>query len=204
MKTNIFKSLIALGAIALFVSSCEDKETAIADTEPHGIILANMDTLVSPKDDFYNYVNGTWMKETKIPEDRSSWGGFSVLRKSTDKDVLEIIAKAKDGGTYGPETDQAKALFIFDTKMDMEARNALGMAPLQPALDAIAGIQNLADLQTVIASVPSVGTPFFGIGASADYNDSSMNAAYLWNNGLGLPDRDYYLDEDEKSKEIRA
>lgn len=206
MKTNIFKSLIALGAIALFVSSCEDKETAKADvdTGPHGIILANMDTLVSPKDDFYNYVNGTWMKETKIPDDRSSWGGFSVLRKSTDKDVLEIIAKAKESGTYGPETDQAKALFIFDTKLDMEARNALGVTPLQPALDAVAGAQNLADLQTVIASVPGVGTPFFGIGSSADYNDSSMNAAYLWNNGLGLPDRDYYLDEDEKSKEIRV
>jgi len=204
MKTNILKFILTFGAMGLVLSSCEDKETAVVDTEPHGIILANMDTLVSPKSDFYNYVNGTWMKETKIPEDRTSWGGFSVLRKSTDQDVLEIIATAKESGTYGPETDQAKALFIYDTKLDMEARNALGIAPLQPALDAIAGIQNLTDLQTVVASEPGVGTPFFGIGASADYNDSSMNAAYLWNNGLGLPDRDYYLDEDEKSKEIRV
>ncbi|MBL4662563.1 MAG: M13 family metallopeptidase [Flavobacteriaceae bacterium] len=204
MKTNIIKSLVAFGAVAFFVSSCEDKETAKVDTEPHGIILANMDTLVSPKDDFYNYVNGTWMRDTKIPEDRTSWGGFSVLRKSTDKDVLEIIAKAKESGAYSAETDQAKALFIFDSKLDMESRNAAGISPLQPALDAIAGIQNIGDLQTVFASVPGVSTPFFGIGASADFNDSSMNVAYLWNNGLGLADRDYYLDQDEKSKETRA
>jgi len=203
MKTNIFKLLLTFGAIVLIVSACKDKEIAKADDAPRGIILANMDTLVNPKDDFYNYVNGTWMKNTQIPEDRTSWGGFSVLRKSTDKDVLEIIAQAKASGIYGPETDQAKALFIFDSKLDMEPRNAVGITPLQPALEAIASIKTIADLQTVLATIPAVSSPFMGIGASANFNDSSMNAAYLWQGGLGLPDRDYYLDEDEKSKEIR-
>lgn len=168
-----------------------------------GIDLQNMKPEISPKDDFYNFVNGTWMDETEIPADRSSWGGFSVLRKSTDNDVLEILANAAASGKYGPETDQAKALAIFDTKLDTVARNKAGLAPLQPALDAIAGIQNLEDLQTVWATNATVSTPFMGLGVFADLNNSAMNAVYLGPGGLGLPDRDFYLEQDEKSKEIR-
>ena len=168
-----------------------------------GIVLDNMKPEISPKDDFYNFVNGTWMDETDIPDDRSSWGGFSVLRKSTDNDVLEIIAKAAASGKYGPDTDQAKALAIFDSKLDTVARNKAGLAPLQPALDAIAGVKNLNDLQTILAKNPEVSSPFLGLGVFADLNNSKMNAVYLGPDGLGLPDRDFYLDQDEKSKEIR-
>jgi len=180
------------------------QSTPISDGEAlPGIVLDNMKPEISPKDDFYNFVNGTWMDETEIPADRSSWGGFSVLRKSTDNDVLEILAKAKASGKYGPETDQAKALALFDSKLDTIARNKAGLAPLQPALDAIAEIKTLADLQTVWAKNAAVSTPFVGIGVFADLNNSAMNAVYLGPNGLGLPDRDFYLEQDEKSKEIR-
>jgi len=206
MKNNLIKSALILGALAVTVSACGDKDKKMAQAEddgPHGIILANMDTTVNPKDDFYNYVNGTWMANTQIPDDRSSWGGFSVLRKSTDADVLEILAKAQESGKYASDTDQAKAMAIFNSKLDMEARNAAGIAPLQPSLDAIAGITNIEDMQTVLAKDPAASSPFIGIGASADLNDSSMNAAYLFQGGLGLPDRDYYLEQDTKSKEIR-
>lgn len=204
MKTNFFKSILIAGILVVSVVACQDKEGEMAkDDEPRGIILANMDTTVSPKNDFYNYVNGTWMKNTEIPDDRTRWGGFGVLRKSTDADVLEIIATAKESGSYGPETDQAKAIGLFDTKMNMEARNAAGVSPLQPTLDAIAAIKDFKDLQTVLATDPAASAPFLGIGASPDLNDSKMNAAYIWQGGLGLPDRDYYLDQDEKSKEIR-
>lgn len=195
----------------MILSSCGETQkdpekdvSAVVDDSPHGIILENMDTAVNPKDDFYNYVNGNWMKNTQIPEDRTIWGGFSVLRKSTDKDVLDIIAKAKESGNYGPSTDQAKALFLFDSKLDMDNRNAAGITPLQPALDAIASIENLNDLQTVLMTVPNVSSPFIDFVSFADLNDSSINAAYVFANGLGLGDRDYYLDMDAKSIEIRA
>ena len=80
MKTKFFSAAMLLTLLIALVSSCADeKETAMVEDEPHGLILANMDTAVSPKDDFYNYVNGTWMKNTKIPDDRSRWAGFSVL-----------------------------------------------------------------------------------------------------------------------------
>lgn len=201
---KLIKSGVIVASCLLLLHSCKEKAEDTAQVEKiPGIVLENMDTTVDPKQDFYNYVNGSWMKNTEIPADRSSWGGFSVLRKSTDADVLEILAKAKESGNYGADTDQAKALAIFDTKLDTLARNKAGLKPLQPALDAIAGINNLSDLQTVLAKNPAVSSPFISIGVQGDLNNSAMNAVYLGANGLGLPDRDYYLETDEKSIEIR-
>ncbi len=203
---KLYKSAAIVATCALTLVSCkteETKETAQVEKIP-GIVLENMDTTVAPNQDFYNYVNGSWMKNTEIPDDRTSWGGFSVLRKATDADVLEILAEAEKSGTYTAETDQAKALAIYNTKLDTIARNKAGITPLQPALDAIASVTNLNELQTVLATNPAVSSPFLSIGAGADLNDSSMNTVYLGANGLGLPDRDYYILEDGKSKEIRV
>ena len=206
MKLTAFKFSTLIASISLLLTSCGEatKDSKKAADLSHGIILENMDTTVNPKDDFYNYVNGNWMKNTKIPKDISLWGGFSVLRKSTDKDVLEIIAKAKKNGNYASDTDQAKVLFLFDSKLDLDTRNTAGITPLQPALDAIAGIKNLNDLQTVLMTVPNVSSPFMEFVSFGDLNDSAINAAYLTENGLGLGDRDYYLDMDTKSVEIRS
>ena len=206
MKLIAFKFSTLAASLTLMLMSCGEanKGSKKADELSHGIILENMDTSVNPKDDFYNYVNGNWMKNTKIPEDRTIWGGFSVLRKSTDKDVLEILAKAKENGNYDSNTDQAKALFLFDSKLDVDTRNAVGITPIQPALDAIANIENLNDLQTVLMTVPNVSSPFIDFVSFADLNDSSINAAYVTENGLGLGNRDYYLEMDTKSVEIRA
>ena len=203
---KLYKSAVIVASCALAMASCKtdgSKDKAKTEKIP-GIVLENMDTSVTPNQDFYNYVNGTWMKNTEIPDDRTSWGGFSVLRKSTDADVLAILAEAEKSGKYSEGTDQAKALAIFNTKLDTLARNKAGLKPLQPALDAIAAVTNLSELQTVIATNPAVSSPFISIGAGADLNDSSMNTVYLGANGLGLPDRDYYILEDGKSKEIRA
>ena len=203
MKITKLHLLITASSLAI---GCKNAPKEVAQTEPvtiPGIVLENMDTSVSPKNDFYNYVNGNWMKTTEIPADRTTWGGFGVLRKSTDKDVLDIIAKAKESKKYGPETDQAKALALFETKLDTLTRNKAGITPIQPALDAIAKIENLADLQTLLATNPSVSSPLFGFGVFANFSDSSTNAVYMGPAGLGLPERDYYLDQDEKSKEIR-
>ena len=190
--------------LAITVTSCKETDTAKIDTEPRGIILANMDTLIHPSDDFYNYVNGTWMKNTEIPEDEVRWGGFNVLRKKTDQDMLSILDKALKSKTYAPETDQAKALMIYETELDTVARNNAGIQPLQPILDKIAAINTLEDFQKVMSeNTAEVSQPFFGIAAFSDPNDSSMNACYITPGGLGLPDRDYYTNTDAKSIEIR-
>ena len=198
--------LLATASISLF--SCKEegnKEVVQVEEETTpGIELKYMDTTVSPKSNFYDYANGNWMKETEIPEDRTSWGGFQVLRKSTDDDVLAIIDNAQKSEKYGPETDQAKALAVFETQLDTVARNEAGLKPLQPALEKIKSIKDVKDLQEVIAKNPAtVSDPFFGIAAFSNPSNSNINSAYITTGGLGLPNREYYTDQDEKSKEIR-
>ncbi len=206
MKFNI-KQLYALifSMILLFPACKKDQEQAIADPEiVPGIVLENMDTAVRPQDDFYRYVNGTWLKTNKIPEEEARWGGFMVLRKSTRNDVLEIVKTAKELGTYTEGTDQKKALLLFESELDTTARNEAGLKPLEPLLDAIDGIDNLEDMQTVYATVLGVDAPFMSFSVFPDLNDSNTNAGYIGTGGLGLPDRDYYVLTDEKSKERRA
>lgn len=189
----------------IVVMSCKNNnqnETADAEKIP-GIILDNMDTSVNPKDNFYDYVNGNWVKTNSIPDDETRWGGFSVLRKSTRKDVLDIIKTSKELGTYDEGTDQKKALLVFESELDTLARNEAGITPIIPLLNAINSIQNVSDLQKVYASTVGVSAPFVGIGANPDLNNSSMNTAWVYPGGLGLQ-RDYYVDQDDKTKEIRG
>ncbi|GHC45335.1 M13 family metallopeptidase [Ulvibacter litoralis] len=206
MKTNILKSAVAAAVVVSAFTACNnDKKMAKADDVERGIILSNMDTTVSPKQDFYNYVNGNWMKNTEIPDDEVRWGGFGVLRKSTAQDVLKIIEKAEKSGAYAADTDQAKALAIFSSELDTVARNEAGVKPLQPALDKIASITNVADFQSVMTKdAVTVGQPFLGVAAFSNPSNSAMNSAYVTPGGLGLPDRDFYTNTDAKSVEIRG
>lgn len=204
MKTNLKRlSLLAVAGCISLTACKEEPKNEVAEVEKiPGIILENMDKSVSPKDDFYNYVNGNWMKTNTIPDDRTRWGGFSVLRKSTDKDVLEIINTSKELGTYAEGTDQKKALLIFESQLDTVARNKAGITPLKPLLEAINGIKNLNDMQTVFATTMGVSAPFASLGAGPDLNDSSMNTAWVGPGGLGLQ-RDRYFEQDGNAKEVR-
>ena len=202
MKFKI--NFIVLSTSLLFFT-CKSPDLKTEDgTLERGIILSNMDETVNPKDDFYNYVNGNWMKNTEIPEDQVRWGGFGVLRKSTDKDVLEILDRASKSGKYPEGTDQSKAIAVFKSKLDTNSRNQLGIIPIKPALDLISNINSVADFQKVISIYATiVSQPFFGISAFSNPSNSSMNSAYLTPVGLGLPDKDFYLNKDSKSIEIR-
>ncbi len=202
-KIVVLSTIVLFGVNSGFSQDVPEKKPSIKENKVPGIVLENMDKTVSPKDDFYSYVNGNWQKNTKIPDDESVWGGFSVLRKSTRKDVLEIINSSRELNTYAEGTDQKKALLIFETELDTVARNTAGIKPLQPSLDKINAAKNLDELQTVLAETIAISSPFMGLASFADLNDSSTNAPYITPGGLGLPDRDYYLDQDDKSKEIR-
>ncbi len=205
MKTNFLKPALALAVVAVAITSCKEKtEVAKVDTEVHGIILENMDTTVSPKVDFYNYVNGNWMKHNEIPDDQTSWGGFTILRKKTDADVLNILAKAKDSGKYAANTDQAKALMIYESELDTLARDKAGISPLKPTLDKIAAMNSMEDFQKLLSvDAVSVSQPFIGVAAFSNPSNSAMNSAYITPGGLGLPDRDFYTNTDPASVKIR-
>ncbi len=205
-----YKSVLTLAVVTAVLFSCKqnpekktDKETAQTETH-HGIQLKYMDTTVSPKDDFYNYVNGAWMKEATIPSDRKSWGSFNKLRKNTDSTVLALLNDAIKNNTAKSGSDQAKAVYLYKSELDTAARTKAGINPVQPALKKIAKITDLKSLQAVLESNPvEIGNPFFGIYATAKLKQSSMNGAYLSPGSLGLPDRAYYIKDDAKSKEVR-
>lgn len=202
MKSNHITPIVA--ACFMAVMGCKNNpqdQTADLEKIP-GIILDNMDPSVDPKDNFYDYVNGNWVKTNTIPDDESRWGGFSVLRKSTRKDVLDIIKTSKELGTYAEGTDQKKALLVFESELDSVSRNEAGITPIQPLLQAINNIQSVADLQQIYASTTGVSAPFVGMGANPDLNNSSINMVWVYPGGLGLQ-RDYYVDQDDKTKEIR-
>lgn len=205
MKSTFLKPVVAIAVIAAAATSCKEKtDMAVADNEPHGIILANMDTTVSPKVDFYNYVNGNWMKNNEIPDDETSWAGFTILRKKTSKDMLNILATAKKSGKYKPDTDQAKALMIYESKLDTVARDKAGIDPLKPTLAKIEAMKTMDDFQKLMSEdAVSVSQPFLGLAAFSNPSNSAINSAYITPGNLGLPERDFYTNTDPASVKIR-
>lgn len=211
MRLNLKRTVIALSAVSLLVACKEEpkkdgevEEVQVEQEVVPGIDLALMNNEVSPKDDFFEYVNGTWLKNNEIPEDRTRWGSFDELRKKTDADVLAILEAAANDKDLDPNSDQGKAVALFKTIMDVDARNKQGIEPVKPYLEKIAAISNVKDLQEfMIEMEPLGGMGFFGFGVGADSKDSNKNVVYLGTSGLGLPDRDYYVKDDKDSQEKR-
>ena len=101
-----------------------------AQQKAPGINTSLMDKSVSPKDNFFQFVNGTWLKTTEIPADKTRWGSFDELRQNTDKDALAILKEAAKNPKYPSSTDQGKAISMYKAAMDTVARNKQGIAPI--------------------------------------------------------------------------
>ena len=199
----LFLSVLSAGMF----TACNDdeKRTEEKDDEIHGINLAYMDTSTTAKEDFFRYVNGRWLDSTEIPGDRTRWGSFDELRQRTDEDALGLLEKTASSDSLDASTDQAKAVYLYKSIMDTVARNEQGIEPVKPYLAKIDSIQNKEDLQDFLVEMSEYGSAgFFSFGVGADSKNSDMNAAYLNPSGLGLPERDYYLQDDSDSKETRT
>ncbi len=177
---------------------------SIAQQKNPGINLDLMDKTIKPSDDFFKFVNGTWLKNTEIPADKTRWGSFDELRQRTDKDALAILAEAAKDPKYTATTDQGKAINMYKSVMDTVARNKKGIIPLKPYLAKINTLKNIGDLQKLLIEMePIGGIGFFGIGVGADEKDSNKNSVSIGPGRLGLPDRDYYVSDEKDSKEKR-
>ena len=176
------------------------KDSMKEETTDKGLDLSAMDSSVRPQDDFYNFVNGGWMKTNKIPADKPSWGTFYMLREETDEQCLTILDNLlKEQYPAGSEGE--KIQILYKNYMDMDARNKAGLTPLEPTLKKIQAIQNLSDLQAYLEEATPLGeNPICGWGVYADMKDSNQNTIYLGNFGLGLG-RDYYQKESDSNTE---
>ncbi|MFA7445566.1 MAG: M13 family metallopeptidase [Flavobacteriaceae bacterium] len=164
-----------------------------------------MDTLVKPSDDFFRFVNGKWLDSTEIPADRTRWGSFDELRKNTDDDVKAILDDAIKNGNYASDTDQGKAINLYKTIMDTLSRDKNGIEPLNPYLEKIDAVQNVADLQALLTEMHKSGSGlgFFGTYVNTDAKDSNRNVLYLGTGSVGLPDREYYVSDSPDNVEKR-
>jgi putative endopeptidase len=175
-----------------------------AQQKEPGINVAHMDKNAKPQNDFYRFVNGSWLDQTAIPADRTRWGSFDELRKNTDKDVLDILNEASKNPKYNATTDQGKAISLYRSVMDTVARNKNGIKPLKPYLAKINAVKNVKDLQALLTETEAVNdVGFFGVSVGADAKDSNKNVVTVGPGSLGLPDRDYYVSDDADSKEKR-
>lgn len=188
MKRNIL--LAALLACSTLSSYAQNK----------AINVNYMDKTVRPQDDFYNYVNGQWMKTVKIPSDKARWGSFDELRENTDIATLKVLQESLSG-QFPKGTDNQKIGDLYRSFVDMKTRDKLGLEPVKPYLEKIKAIKNFDDLYSYLVEVaPIGGNPFFGGYVYAHLKNSTVNTVYLGGGSLGLG-RSYYQVKDAKNEE---
>lgn len=212
----MMRHLILGTAMALALAACSNEtanhdaasDTAVAEQVKaaslgtFGVALDHMDTSVDPGDNFFEYVNGAWLRDTEIPADRSRYGAFNFLSDDAEAHVREIIqdAAAKDN----PSVDEKRIGDLFAAFTDTDTIEAKGLAPIEGAMAQIRAAQSHTDAAKLMMDA--------GLGLSSpvssyvwiDAKDNDNYIIYLTQSGLGLPTRDYYFNEGERDDAIRA
>ncbi|HEY6442954.1 MAG TPA: M13 family metallopeptidase [Candidatus Acidoferrales bacterium] len=189
-----------------FVAEAAGGSSTTKDTSArHGFNLANLDRSVSPCEDFYQFADGGWMKNNPIPADRAAWATFNKLRDHNESLLHEILEQASKDTKAQPGSNWQKIGDFYASCMDETQVEAAGLKPIQPELQRIAAINNVSSLQDEIARLQHTGAnAVFSFGSEQDLKDSTQVIAGAGQGGLGLPDRQYYLDDDARSKQLRA
>jgi endothelin-converting enzyme/putative endopeptidase len=195
------KTLIALG----FASVMLAQTPAPLSRLPYSpsLDVTSMDRSVDPCTDFFRYSCGAWIKKNPIPPDEARWDVYSKLAYDNEQFLWGILDEAAKKAE-GRSAVEQKIGDYFHACMDESAIEKAGAAALQPDLDAIAQLGSIQGLATLVASEQLQGAEtLFGFGSNQDFEDSERVIAFAGAGGLGLPDRDYYVQDDPKMKEIR-
>ncbi|MCB2077393.1 MAG: M13 family metallopeptidase [Novosphingobium sp.] len=202
---------LSLSALTLVTTAAVAEEAAVAaaavsDTDDQdwgtfGIQTQYVDTAVDPGDDFDAYVNGRWNKTAVMPGDKTRMGAFIMLRDLSEERIHGILEELT--ATQHPAgSPEARISAAYKSFMDVDAINASGLAPARPWLDAIKAAKTKRDLMQLFAK-PGFSSPL-GAFVDADEKKSDTYAMYIGQAGLGLPDRDYYLVDNERNAKIRT
>ena len=202
-----FAGIVALNSCASKVVTSPEQTVApmetVKETPENGLDFTTFDKSVRPQDDFYDFVNGSWMKTAKIPADKSTWGSFNKLAEDTDNNSMTILHSLLND-KFAAGSEGKKIQDLYATYMDMAKRNADGISPIKGDLAKIDGIKSLADLQNYLDEATKNGeNPFYSWNVFSDLKDSKMNAIYLGEASLGLG-RDYYQKTNPKNTETIA
>ncbi len=199
--------LLAAGVVtATLLSACGGRPAPVAEAPKpavgsFGVDLAQMDATIRPGDDFYGYVNGTWLKTFQIPADRARYTTGTSVSEKTEADVRTIVEElAANHGA--PGTVAQKVGDLYAGWMDEAAIEARGSVPLKPHLDEIAAVKTRADLMKLIGDIDY--TAPFGAAVFPDTADPMKYSVWVFQSGLGMPNRDYYLNQGEKFDAYRS
>lgn len=195
-------------AAAAVTSGCVDGAGSAGQAgarEGHGFNLTDLDRSVKPCEDFYDFAVGGWKKANPIPAAYSRWGSFNILREHNEDLLHAILEEAAKDKTAKAGSNRQKVGDFYASCMDEGGIEAAGLKPLEPELARIAAIHDAASFQAEVARLQREGVnAVFDFGSEQDFKDSTRMIAAAGQGGLGLPDRDYYTREDDKSKEQRT
>ncbi len=194
------KIFFPIFALALMTTACNSKKDAALSA---GIQVANLDTTVSPKVDFYQFACGGWMKNNPLTGEYSRFGSFDKLAENNRKQlrglIEEIAAKPASKGTV-----EQKIGDVYNMAMDSTKLNADGFKPIQADLKKIAEAKNVSDILKMMPDLFLAGLdPYFTVFVDADPMNSSMEMVQTYQSGISLGQRDYYLENDAHTKDIR-
>ena len=184
------KKLFLMMIPLFLLAACAEKQTNVVPA----IDPTDFDTSVSPGEDFFQYVNGGWLRKNPLPAEYARYGSFDALRDMTQKQLNELFQSMTEMKTI-PGTTEQKIVDLYKQGLDSTRLNAEGAAPLTKYVDAIYAQPDKAALARHLGKLNLVGEGgFFGGGVSADLMDSNTQVFYLGQGGLGMGDRDYYVD----------
>jgi len=218
---------LALIAFCLACASTEPRPTpppvapdagvaAVAPAAPaatHGVDITSMDTSVAPGDDFFQFANGAWLARTDIPADVSRWGTFNVLNEASQQRTRALL-EAAAASSAPADSDQRKVGDFYASYLDEQTVETRGIEPLKPQLAAIASLRDKIGLARALgkdlrADVDALNNThfhtsrLFGLWVAPDMNEPTVATAYLFQGGLGMPDREYYVSDNPKMAAAR-
>lgn len=192
-------------ALAVALVGCKNKTTNTGDETAmdKGLQIENLDTTAIPGNDFFRFATGGWSDANPIPDEYSRYGSFDKLRENNQKQIKDLIEEL--GRTEHKQGSTAQKIGeLYKLGMDSVKLNTEGAAPIMDQLAAINAAASVDDIIKLTGEIRHYASaPFFGFYVGADDMNSSMNIAHLYQSGLGLGERDYYLATDEHAKELR-
>lgn len=198
MKRILFFTVISM---LIMMTSCNEKKAEKTATAT--LDLANLDTTAVPGDDFYQYATGGWQKLNPIPDENSRYGSFDKLREATQKQVQDLIEELSKTNSAAGSNEQ-KVGDLYKMAMDSVKLNADGAKPIQSLLAEIATAKEQKDVIRLITKVSKYAdSPFFAFFVAPDDLNSSMNIAHIYQGGIGMGDRDYYLEQTNDAQQLR-